>query len=128
MDDRRRKIYAAHLASLPGYSFVKLRIRELTKAGQVPGAGIVHVRLPPRYEHVPLFHRRTKEWLMILKGTGRGKIGGRVIRFRPGVVVYMPPGTVHQMSTGSSPLEALAVFSPPMDVRKRGADVHYPKR
>lgn len=122
----KRRPVVSVLKRIPHYCYAKLRIKELSAAGQIPGAGVVHVRLPARYTHVPLFHKRTHEWLMILKGSGRGVIGGRVVRFRPGVIVYIPPGMLHQMGTGSVPVEALAIFSPPLDARKRGADICYP--
>lgn len=61
---------------------------------------------------------------MVIKGRGRGVIGGRRVAFKPGVIVYMPPGVPHQMMTGSSPMEALVVFSPPLKLEGRGADVH----
>lgn len=60
---------------------------------------------------------------MILSGKGQGVIGGRLVRFKPGTIVYMPPGMLHQMSTGSSRLEVLVLFSPPLDIRSKKADI-----
>lgn len=68
-------------------------------------------------------HLRTREWFIVIKGRGAGVIGGRRVAFRPGVMAYMPPGVVHHMSTARSAMEALVVFSPPLDTRKPGADV-----
>ncbi len=106
----------------------RLMLRALTAPGQIPGAQAVHVRLPAGCGHDEVVHRRTKEWFLVLRGTGRGRIDGRAVSFRPGVAVYMPPGVPHRMRAGSSALEALAIFSPPLAPGRPGADLHPVRR
>ena len=101
-----------------------VRLKEVSAAGQIPGAGAVHVTVPPHSRHDMIYHRKTKEWFMVIKGRGRGVIGGRRVAFKPGVIVYMPPGVPHQMMTASSAMEALVVFTPPLRLGGAGADVH----
>lgn len=101
-----------------------VRLKAVSTRGQIPGAAVFHVTVPPRSRHDMILHRRTREWFMVVKGRGRGVIGGRRVSFRPGVIVFMPPGVPHQMMTGSSSMEALVVFSPPLTLKGRRADVH----
>jgi mannose-6-phosphate isomerase-like protein (cupin superfamily) len=123
---RRGRAAVSRLALRREIEFAKLKIRYLADAGQMKGLSVVHVRLPPRYQHASLCHRRTHEWLMILKGSGRGVIDGRTVRFRPGVILYMPPGVMHQMGTGSSALEAVVIFTPPLDIEGPAPDICFP--
>jgi quercetin dioxygenase-like cupin family protein len=116
-----------HLAESPKQLMGKLQLRTLSDGMQIPKTGIVHVSLPPRTRHDMLYHRRTREWFMVLKGKGRGVIGGKKIRFSPGVVVYMPPGVPHQMITDGSKMEAVVLFAPPLKLSGKGADVHFVK-
>lgn len=112
------------VASFPARAMGRLRLRSLAGPAQIPGTGIMHVRLPPGARHQPIVHRRTREWFVVLRGRGHGVIGGRRVTFRPGVVVYMPPGVPHQMAAGRTTMEALVVFSPPLKLSGRGADIH----
>lgn len=116
----------SQLRRMSSYDFARIKVTHLSDERQLPEVGVVHVRLPARYTHRTIVHRKTREWLMILKGRGEGLIGGRTVAFKPGTVVYMPPGTPHRMGTGSVPLEALVVFSPPLDARDPKADICHP--
>lgn len=109
---------------VPAFALSKLRVRNLTGGGEMPALSVVHVTLPPRYTHAPIEHRRTEEWFIVLKGRGQGLIGRRRVRFAPGTIVYMAPGVPHRMGTGRGPMEILAVFSPPLDARRKDADIH----
>lgn len=114
----------SHVSSFPSIKMGRLRLKVLAGAKQLPATGVMHVRLPPHSRHDLIYHRRTREWFMVLKGKGRGIIGGRRVAFKPGVVVYMPPGVPHQMMTDASEMEALVVFSPPLRLTGPGADIH----
>ena len=101
-----------------------VRLKAVSERGQLPGASVFHVTVPPRSRHDMILHRRTREWFMVVKGRGRGIIGGRRVTFRPGVIVFMPPGVPHQMITDSVAMEAVVIFSPPLKLSGRGMDVH----
>ncbi|MBI4061626.1 MAG: cupin domain-containing protein [Elusimicrobia bacterium] len=126
MSARRAKPYVSHVSRARRHVFFKLQVRPVSGPRHIPNVGAVHVRLPPRYEHHAIFHRRTREWIYILSGSGKGVIGGRSVRLRPGSVLYIPPKMPHQMSTGSSPIEALVLFSPPMSLNADKMDVCRP--
>lgn len=124
MKTTRKGVRVTAVARIPHFNLSKLRVKDLTRKGQMSALSVVHVTLPPRYTHAPIEHRRTEEWFIVLKGRGQGLIGRRRVRFEPGVVVYMPPGVPHQMGTGARSMEILAVFSPPLDARRKDADIH----
>jgi quercetin dioxygenase-like cupin family protein len=48
-----------------------------------------------------------EQWIYILKGTFRARIGDREVEARPGSVVYVPAGTIH---TGGATPDADVVF------------------
>jgi len=112
------------LERIPVHRLGPVRLKAVSALGQIPGAAVFHVTVPPRSRHDMILHRRTREWFMVIKGRGRGVIGGRRVTFRPGVVVFMPPGVPHQMMTGTCAMEAVVVFSPPLNLSGRGIDVH----
>ena len=101
-----------------------IRLRAVSLAGQIPGAAAYHVTVPPRSRHDMIYHRKTREWFIVTKGRGRGIVGGKRVVFKPGVIVYMPPGVPHQMMTGASKMEAVVVFSPPLALTGPKADIH----
>lgn len=112
------------LARVPVQKMGPVRLKAVSALGQIPGAAVFHVTVPPRSRHEMILHRRTREWFMVVKGRGRGVIGGRRVTFRPGVIVFMPPGVPHQMMTDSASMEAVVVFSPPLKLTGRGTDVY----
>lgn len=114
----------SRLARVPELRLGPVRLKAVSAAGQLPGSAVFHVKVPPRSRHDMIYHRRTREWFMVTKGRGRGVIGGRRVVFKPGVIVYMPPGVPHQMITDGSAMEALVVFSPPLALSGPKADVH----
>lgn len=120
---KTRRTAVTRLDDVPRFFLSELAVKNLTGRGQMAGLSVVHVKLPPRYSHPPIVHRKTEEWFLVLDGRGHGLIGSRRVEFRPGRVVYMPAGVPHAMSTGAGPLEILAVFSPPLDARKKNADI-----
>lgn len=120
----RRCFCLDRLERLPTRTLGPVRLKAVSALGQLPGAAVFHVTVPPHSRHDMILHRRTREWFMVVKGRGRGVIGGRRVTFRPGVIVFMPPGVPHQMMTGSSSMEAVVVFSPPLKLTGRGMDIH----
>lgn len=114
----------SRLATLREQKMGPVRLKALSFAGQLPGSSVFHVRVPARSRHDMIYHRRTREWFMVTKGRGRGIIGGRRVTFKPGVIVYMPPGVPHQMMTEGEAMEALVIFSPPLALSGPKADLH----
>lgn len=54
-----------------------------------------------------------QEALYILSGIGEVRVAGKVIAARPGLAIYLPPGTPHaSRRTGSEPLKVLYTHAP----------------
>ncbi len=124
MNRRHGRVRVSGVDRIPHFNLSKLKVKDLLHKGQMPSVSVVHVTLPPRYTHAPILHKKTDEWFLVLKGRGSGMIGRKRVRFSPGTLVYMPAGVPHQMGTGSGALEILALFSPPLDARRKDADIH----
>lgn len=59
-------------------------------------------------------HRDTEEILLILEGQGEAWVDGETAPFDKGDVVLFPANSKHMVrNTGSQPLVAAAIFSPP---------------
>lgn len=95
---------------LPG-----LRLYELPPAFRIGRVGVVYEKMAPRVRLPNLYHRRTDELVLVTRGSGWGKVGGRRMRLVPGSILWMPAGTPHEFVSGGGPLEAVVLFSPPMD-------------
>ena len=62
----------------------------------------------------PHVHAASTEILYVLEGTGSGLVGGEPVRVEPGVVLHIPPGTLHSfVNDGGEPVRAVQVYAPP---------------
>ncbi|MEZ5065066.1 MAG: cupin domain-containing protein [bacterium] len=61
------------------------------------------------------FHRIHDETVVILSGHGRIRLDQEWRELRPGLVVAVPRGTVHEVEVLDGAIEAISVFSPPFD-------------
>jgi putative monooxygenase len=60
------------------------------------------------------YHTVPEEVYYTLKGNGEMILGEERLRLRPGVAVYIPPGTLHApMNTGTEPLVIGFFHAPP---------------
>lgn len=76
---------------------------------------VLRISVAPR-SHLPtVYHRKTWEFLFVLKGAGYGVVGRRRFRLRKGASLFLPPRAPHDFHTGRSGLEALVIFSPRFD-------------
>lgn len=73
-------------------------------------------------EHHHVGHEET---VVVLKGTGKMRLGDRVVPIGPGAVVHIPAGTRHgvEMDAGQEAV-AISIFVPPFD----GKDRHFSAR
>lgn len=63
----------------------------------------------------PHSHPREEEIMYVAAGTGRIIINGVAESLRPGICIYVPPMSEHQLiNTGDAPLKVIYVFSPPV--------------
>ena len=67
--------------------------------------------------HKHVYH---SEHISVLEGTGIMKLGKKSFELKPGVVIFIPKGTVHWVKTTSKiPLKVLSVQSPYFDGKDR---------
>lgn len=64
---------------------------------------------PPQNEHP-----RAEQWLFVIAGSGRAVVNEHRVRLRPGSLLLIERGEVHQVSsTGRTPLVTLNLYAPP---------------
>lgn len=105
------------LSLLPRQEFGPLSLRELPLPPGKFSVSCVHERLPRRSATPEIYHEATDEFVFVLSGRGAILLDGRRLAVRAGDSLYIPAGAVHGVVSGGSPIEALSIFSPPMDTR-----------
>ena len=59
-------------------------------------------------------HRGADQWLFVVRGTGTARINGKRYALRPGTLLLIEHGDVHEIAaTGRGRLETLNVYVPP---------------
>ena len=98
-----------------------LTLRFLPVPRKPYGVSLLHEALPPFSATPALYHRLTSELVFVLKGSATAYLNGRRVRLRAGDVFEIPAGMQHQFVTGQSAIEALSLFSPPLDHKRPDA-------
>lgn len=59
-------------------------------------------------------HPDSEQWLFVISGTGRAKVGRRTVALKQGSLLLVEKGEVHQVkNTGRRPLVTLNFYAPP---------------
>jgi mannose-6-phosphate isomerase-like protein (cupin superfamily) len=59
-------------------------------------------------------HRGSDQWLYVLSGTGKARLGRRSETLRAGTLLLIERGTTHEIrNTGKTPLRTLNLYVPP---------------
>jgi mannose-6-phosphate isomerase-like protein (cupin superfamily) len=59
-------------------------------------------------------HRGSDQWLFVLSGSGTALVGGKRQALRPGTLLLIERGTVHEIrNTGRTPLKTFNLYVPP---------------
>jgi mannose-6-phosphate isomerase-like protein (cupin superfamily) len=59
-------------------------------------------------------HRGADQWLYVASGTGRALVNGKETPLRPGSLLFIERGDVHEIrNTGKEPLRTVNVYAPP---------------
>ncbi len=111
-----------NLTDVPVNKLAKLRMRLLPLSEKRFPISVLHEELPKNSQTPAVFHRKTHEYAIVLKGSATIILDGRAVKIRKGSIFDIPAGAVHQFKTGRSAVEALSIFSPPMSKKK--PDVH----
>lgn len=88
----------------------------------------LHEALPPRAAAPYVVHSRTMELVYVTKGRMTGLLDGRKIALAEGDYLFIPPGTEHRFSTAGSGVEAVSIFSPPLDPDSPDAKIVFKKK
>lgn len=86
-------------------------------SGESLSSGFIIVIKNEVKAHKHVYH---SEHISVLEGTGIMKLGKKTFELKPGVVVFIPKGTVHWVKTTSKiPLKVLSVQAPYFDGKDR---------
>ena len=107
----------AKLSKADAKAFHGLKIFPLTPEGEGPFSALL-MTVTPNTDLPEIYHKTTFEFFFVLKGVARGKLNGKARTFRRGEYAFLPPGTTHDLHSGNTQLEALAIFSPGLDLKK----------
>src|SRR3954471_24702904 len=67
-------------------------------------------------------HPAAEQWLFVVSGGGRAKVGRRSLRLRAGSLLLIEKGEAHQITnTGDAPMVTLNFYAPP--AYTKGGDV-----
>ncbi len=113
-----RKAAISRLTQFSRSYFGALEIRQLNGDKPFGRTSVIHEHMPPGCRLPNIFHRRTEELIVILRGRVVGVLNGRRVILREGHVVRLPPGTRHQFSTGKKGADCISIFTPPLSFRK----------
>jgi quercetin dioxygenase-like cupin family protein len=113
----KKDMKAAELPEEEARAFKGLRIFPLTPEGEGPFSALL-MTVEPRTHLPEIYHAKTFEFFYVLKGTASGKLNGKYMSFEAGEHAFLPPGTTHDLQAGDGVLEALAIFSPGLDLKK----------
>lgn len=59
-------------------------------------------------------HRGADQWLFVVAGTGRARVGDRTVPLQAGTLLLIEAGENHEIrNTGSTPLKTLNLYTPP---------------
>lgn len=76
-----------------------------------------HVTLDPRGGQVPWHNQESEEVYFVIEGTGEICLGTERRALCTGQMVYIPPGTFHQLTNvGDTPLRMMYCYAPAGDV------------
>jgi len=79
--------------------------------------------LPPKSSSPAVIHAHTREIIHIISGGGGGCVSGKRFKLVKGDCLTVPPGAEHVFFTRKKSLEAISIFSPPMDRRNPDARI-----
>jgi mannose-6-phosphate isomerase-like protein (cupin superfamily) len=79
-----------------------------------PRTQTVVMSIPPGGDVGEESHMRVEQTLLGVEGAGVAVINGVKVPFRPGDLVVVPPGSVHNfINTGPTPLKIYTTYAPP---------------
>ena len=109
------------LKTLPGERVGGLTMRLLPVPREPYRVSLLHEKLAPFSTTPAIYHKLTTEFAFILKGRATVRLDGRRIPIKAGDIFEIPAGTEHQFVTKKEGVEAISLFSPPLDPENNDA-------
>jgi mannose-6-phosphate isomerase-like protein (cupin superfamily) len=121
---RKRCVETGGLKRVRARRFGALAVKQLMgRAGQP--FSVLHIRMKPGSRAPELFHARTSEFFLVLKGSSSGMVDGKRRVFRAGDFAYLPPRALHEFRAGPRGVELLDVFCPRLRLDR--PDIVFPR-
>ena len=104
-------------------------IRKITRNGAVPlkirciyadaakqfNVSFFHESMSCGSELPDMVHYRTNELVYVIRGAVVVFLDSRRVPLKKGSCLFIPAGTAHRLKTGKQGMEAVSIFSPPID-------------
>jgi mannose-6-phosphate isomerase-like protein (cupin superfamily) len=90
-----------------------LEVRAATSALELEKSGLSYQRVPPSYRfpygHT---HKTQEEVYVVVRGSGRMKVGDEIVELKEWDAVRVPPGTWRGYEAGADGLEIIVIGAP----------------
>ena len=113
-------VYSVRMLESRRFGAFKIKFMKIWANSPV---AIVNETMPPNTDVPPVCHRKTDEFVYILGGKAVVRLDGLESYVTKGSYLIIPRGTEHSFRTQRAKLEALSIFSPPMDKDKPDAKI-----
>lgn len=121
---RKLRVETGRMRRVRARRFGSLFVKQLIGRTGHPFS-VLHIRMKPGSRAPELFHARTSEFFLVVKGSSSGIIGGKRRVFRAGDFAYLPPQTLHEFRAGPKGVELLDVFCPRLRLNR--PDIVFPQ-
>lgn len=92
------------------------------------GVTLLHETLPPAASAPNVEHSHTIELIYVTKGKMLGYIDDLQMKLCAGDYLFIPAGVKHRFEACSNGVEAISLFSPPIDLDKPDAKIIFKKQ
>lgn len=123
----KNKIVYGNIKALACKKLGKLKMRVIETARSF-NITLLHEALPPNGAAPYVIHSKTVELVYVTKGKVLGILNGERINFSEGDYLYIPAGVEHRFETTDTGVEAISIFSPPMNFNKPDAKIVFRKK
>ncbi len=95
-------------------SGVRAMFKPLIKSRSVQAAMMVLQPGKPSSDEPENEHPKAEQWLFVIAGSGKARVGKRSIRLKAGSLLLIEKGEVHQITNDrESPMKTINFYAPP---------------
>ena len=114
MADKKSQVLFLEPGRKESFVLKGIQIDQLLPRGACNQLSAYMVRMKPNQVKKKSYHKKGEELYYILSGSGEAILGGKEYKLKEGCFFRVPPGTVHQFTTGDESLCMLNFHSPPV--------------